>query len=59
MSIAKETIKTRGCKLLLDAFQFVAINRSNTVTEYIIELEIFVCVSLNVKFSSLTGRFSI
>jgi hypothetical protein len=52
MSMKKEMIKTKSCKLLLDAFQFVAISWSNIATEYKIELEIFVCFFLNVKLRS-------
>jgi hypothetical protein len=29
MDYGKDTIKTKGCKLLLDAFQFVGISRRN------------------------------
>jgi hypothetical protein len=33
MDMEKETIKTEGCKLLLDAFQFVGISRSNRIPD--------------------------
>jgi hypothetical protein len=31
MNMGKETIKTKGCKLLLDAFQFVGISSRNGI----------------------------